>query len=47
MISSFDKNGAAKHYRREFIQNVNDCDYEGALDNLLKYHDTVDRKSVV
>ncbi len=41
MISSFDKNGAAKHYRREFIQNVNDCDYEGALDNLLKYHDTV------
>lgn len=41
MISSFDKNGAARHYKREFIQNVDDCDYEGALDNLLKYHDTV------
>ncbi|MCX4314649.1 MAG: hypothetical protein OSJ83_12465, partial [Clostridia bacterium] len=42
MITEFDKNGALALYRREFTDALDACEYERALDNLLKYAEICD-----
>lgn len=39
MITEFDKNGVAKLLKKQFNECVRNCDYEDALDVLLKYAD--------
>lgn len=39
MITEFDKNGVAKRLKKRFNESVRNCDYEDALDVLLKYAD--------
>ncbi len=37
MITSFDKNGAVRYYKKCFAERLDELDYEGALDYLIKY----------
>ncbi len=42
MITKFDKSAKAQYFKNEFAECVEDCDYEGALDNLIKYAEAKD-----
>lgn len=42
MITPFDKNGVAERFKREFAERLNDDDYEGAIDYLIKYSEERD-----
>lgn len=42
MIKEFNKNGAVALYKREFADCLEKADYEGAIDNLLKYSEVRD-----
>ncbi|MDE6293176.1 MAG: hypothetical protein K2L88_00965, partial [Clostridiales bacterium] len=42
MIKKFNKNGAVALYKREFADCLEKTDYEGAIDNLLKFSEAKD-----
>lgn len=42
MISKFNKDGAAALYGRQFAECIEDYDYDGAADKLLKYNEAAD-----
>ena len=42
MIKEFNKNGAVALYKRGFAECLEMCDYEGAIDNLLKFSEAKD-----
>lgn len=39
MITDFDKNNIAAHFKAEFAKRLSENDYEGAIDYLIKYSD--------
>lgn len=45
MISKFDKNSIRERFKKQFAECEENCDYEGALDYLLKYSDECENPS--